>query len=99
MHAGLHGGIRSVPELRRRARRAHLGESRAAGHLEAPALIVGEVQVQAVEVVVGEQVDQPAHVVGGAEVPRDVEHHAAPAERGLARPGAGRNLAPDGLLG
>ena len=56
--------------------RADLGEPRVALDLDPPALVVGEVQVQDVELVRGQQVDEAQHVVLGHEVPGDVEHAA-----------------------
>ena len=48
--------------------------------LDAPALIVGEMQVQAIDLVHRDQVDVPLHVVRTEEVARHVEHRAAPRE-------------------
>ena len=52
-----------------------------------PALVVGQVQVQAVELVERDQVDEPLDVAYRPEVPGDVEHRAAPGEaRSVADP-------------
>ncbi|EGJ75145.1 putative beta-N-acetylhexosaminidase [Streptomyces sp. Tu6071] len=50
--------------------------------LDAPALVVGEVEVQDVELVRGEQVDRAQHAVLGQEVAGDIEEVAAPGEAG-----------------
>ena len=89
VHAGFDRGERSVSALSRLAAGADLGEPRIPGHLVPPPLVVGEVQVQHVQMVGGEQVDEAADVVGRAEVPRDVEHRSAPAVRRFAVPGTG----------
>ena len=62
---------------------AVLREVRPAGDLDPPALVVGEVQVEAVHLVERQQVDVALHIVGREEVARHVEHRPAPAE---ARP-------------
>ena len=95
-HDGDVAGGRVRDELRVLALR--VGASRAAPHLgappvprqlrpganrEPPALIVREVQVQPVQLVESHQVDEPLDVGDPEEVPRDVEHRAAPDE---ARP-------------
>lgn len=48
--------------------------------LDPPALVVGQVQVQHVELVGGHQVQEAQHVRLRQEVPADVQQHAAPAE-------------------
>ena len=58
----------------------HRSEARVALNFNAPALIVGEVPVKAVDVVQGEQVDEAFHAVDRHEVARHVEFHAAVAE-------------------
>lgn len=77
----------SVPRrLGRRAERGlapprtDLGESRVPQDLHPPALVVGEVQMQCVEAVHGHQIEEAQHVVLGHEVPRHVQHRAAPGE-------------------
>jgi hypothetical protein len=59
---------------------ADLGEPRVRVDLDPPALVVGEVQVQHVQPVQGDHVDHLEDEVLRHEVPRDVEHHPAPAE-------------------
>jgi hypothetical protein len=49
---------------------------------DAPALVVGQVEMQAVELVEGHEVDEPLHLARPVEVPRDVEHQATPSEAG-----------------
>lgn len=71
---------------------AGLGQARVALDLDAPALVVGEVQVEDVQLVGGQQVQVAQDVVLGQEVPGDVEHHAAPAEAGLVLDDDGRDL-------
>ena len=65
--------------------------------LDAPALVVGEVQVQHVELVEREQVDVLLHLVDGEEVARDVEHRAAPGEARMIGDAARRDR-PRGRL-
>ncbi len=48
--------------------------------LDAPALVVGEMQVQAIELVVRNQVDVAFHILHAEEVTGHVEHRAAPRE-------------------
>ena len=67
-----------VAPARRRA--ADAGERRPVGHLDAPPLIVAEVEVQAVQLEARDQLDEAAHLVGGERVPGHVEHRAAPLE-------------------
>ena len=55
------------------ALRTNLGEQRILLYLDAPALVVGEVPVEAVDVVQGEYVDELAYLVGAYEVARHVE--------------------------
>ena len=59
---------------------AVLSQARPALDLDAPALVVGEVQVQDVELEQGHVVDVALHVVDAEEVARDVEHRAAVGE-------------------
>src|SRR5690606_33735239 len=60
--------------------RAHLGQPRVALDLQPPPLVVGQVEVEHVELVHGHQVDEAQHPVLGHEVPGDVEHAPPPAE-------------------
>ena len=88
---------------------AHRGELGEARDLDAPALVVGEVEVEDVELVARHQVERPQHRGLGLEVARDVEHEPAVAEargvhdrhRGEGQPlgrGRGRRQqAPQGL--
>ena len=69
----------------------HRGEARVALNFNAPALIVGEVPVKAVDVVQGEQVDEAFHTVDRHEVARHVEFHAAIAEARCIAHMRGRN--------
>ena len=62
------------------APRTDLGQQREAFDLKAPPLIVGQVQVQDVELVHGQQIDVSEQVMPGHEVPRHVDHAAPPAE-------------------
>jgi len=61
----------------RRARRAS-HQLRAGRQVQPPRLVVGEVQVQHVELVRRDEVDDPPQVVGGHHVPGDVHGQAAP---------------------
>ena len=62
-----HGGLADA---------AHGGQLRIALDLDAPALIVGQVPVQRIELVYGHHVDIPLHFVHREEVARHVEVHA-----------------------
>src|SRR5690606_6342516 len=58
--------------------------------LQAPALVVAEVQVHDIDLVQRDQIDEPFDVGRAEEVPGDVQHHAAPAEpRHVPHPHAG----------
>lgn len=59
---------------------AHLGQLRVALDLHAPALVVGQVPVEGVELVRGHRVEHALDLVQALEMPRRVEHEAAPAE-------------------
>jgi hypothetical protein len=59
---------------------ADLREARPRADREPPALVVGQVQVEAVQLVERHQVDQALHLVDAEEVACDVEHHPAPGE-------------------
>ena len=56
------------------------GQERVAFDFDPPPLVVGQVQVQAVELVAGQPVRQRHDLLLGEEVARDVEHEAAPCE-------------------
>ena len=72
------------------ARSADLGEPRPPGHGQTPALVVGEVEVEDVDLVQRDQVDVVEHVVDGEEVAGDVEHRPPVLEaRPIADVGAG----------
>ncbi|CAM3661088.1 hypothetical protein STAL104432_27240 [Streptomyces albus] len=71
------------------------GEARIAVDLDAPALVVGQVEVEDVELVGGEQVEDAQDTVLGQEVPGDVQHQAAPGVAGRVLDAAGGQL-PDG---
>ena len=60
------------------------GQLRVPLDLHPPALIVGQVQVQAVELVQRQQVDQRADLRAGEEVPGGVEHHPTPGKPGAS---------------
>ena len=63
------------------AARSHLGQLGQAGNLQAPGFVVGEVELQRVDLVVGQQVNQPFHLGRtGHIVACDVKVHAAVAE-------------------
>ena len=77
---------------------------RGAGHrqlrpgvdLQPPALVVGQVQVQDVELVERGEVDEAQDVVDAEEVARDVEHDAAPGvARARPRSRSGTDVAPE----
>ena len=59
--------------------------------LDSPSLIVGKVQVQAVELVHRDQIDVTLHFVDAEEVPRDVKKGAAPPEARLIADLRGRH--------
>lgn len=63
-----------------RAPGAHFGEPGVALDLDAPALVVGEVEVEDVQFVGGQQIEHAQHAVLGHEMPRHVEHQTTPAE-------------------
>src|SRR6202042_3280272 len=65
-----------------RAVRADLVEGGVAAALDPPALVIGEVQVQTVQLEGGERVDQGQDLALGEEVPGDVEVGAAPGQGG-----------------
>ena len=65
--------------------------------LDAPALVVGEVQVQHVDLVEREHVDVLLHFARGEKVARHVEHRAAPREARMIRDGDGGNLPRPGI--
>ncbi len=58
-------------------RRTAAGELRPARNLQPPALIIGEVQMQVVELERGHTVDDAPDGLRAEEVPRDVEHDSA----------------------
>ena len=73
-----------------RASAAHGGEARIALDLNAPALVVGQVPVEPVDVVERQQIDEAFHAVGCDEMARHIEFHAAIAEaRCIAHAGGG----------
>ena len=59
------------------------GQQRVAADLDPPPLIVGQVQMEPVELVEGHAVDERLHLVDRKEVTGHVEHHAPPAEARL----------------
>ena len=50
--------------------------------LDAPALVVGEMQMQPIELIECQQIDVPLDVFYPEEMARDVEHRATPREAG-----------------
>ncbi len=68
--------------------------------LDTPALVVGQMEVEPVEFMHGQNVDEGLHILHGHEMPADVEHRAAIAEIGfvLHRHGRNRPLAFDHQL-
>ncbi len=62
-----------------RAHRCELGQAR---DLDAPALVVREMEVEDIDLVAGQQVERAQHHAFGMEIPGDVEHEAAVAEAG-----------------
>src|SRR5439155_1518129 len=60
--------------------RAHRGEPRVLADLDAPPLVVGQVQVQPVELMERGEIDELLHELLRHEVPRHVQVHAAPPE-------------------
>ncbi len=56
------------------------GQPRSRCDGEAPTLVVGQVEMQAVELVEREEVDQALELADAEEVARDVEHHPSPGE-------------------
>lgn len=67
------------------ARPADGGQLRPGVDGDAPPLVVGEVQVQVVELVAGEVVDHLQDVLDGEEVSRHVEHRAPVGEAGAVQ--------------
>ena len=81
------------------APRADLGELRVLLDLDAPALVVGEVPVEAVHLVAGQQVDVLLREFDRPEVPAGIEVHAAPFEAWPVSDGeAGHGTRFDALL-
>jgi hypothetical protein len=67
------------------------GEPRPAVDLDAPALVVGEMQVQVVDLEAADLVDVPLDLVRGVEVPGEVQHRAAVGEPRVVHDGAARD--------
>src|SRR5665811_1047243 len=61
---------------------ADLREPRPGLRLEPPALVVGEVEMEDVEAQQRHRVDHPPHLTDWQEVPREIEHDAAPGQGG-----------------
>ena len=72
---------RRAAQGRRRTHRAVLGEFGQPRHVDAPALVLGEVPVQDVQLVHRHRVDEAAHDLLPEEVPPFVQHEPAPLER------------------
>ena len=62
----------------RNAAAAHFGQLRVLPDLDAPALIVGQVPVEGVELVQRHLVEQRLDFIDAAEVARDIEHQSTP---------------------
>jgi len=91
-----------VSDQRLVAPSADLGQPRVLLDFDPPALVVGQVHLQAVEFVLGHHVDKPQHVVLGQEVPRRVDQQPAPREPrpvGDAKARKAAGLALDWLRG
>ena len=76
-------GVDTVVHKRTGATATHRSEFGIFGDLDAPALVVRQVPVQAVHLVEGEHIDDALHLRLVEEVARHVEHVAAVAEQGL----------------
>ena len=59
------------------ARPTDFGEQRPAGHRQPPSLVVGEMEMEDVDLVQRDQIDVAEHVVDAEEVAGDVEHRPA----------------------
>ena len=66
------------------------GDLRVAGHVDPPALVVGQVEMEAVDFLPGETIEQAVKVGDGIGLAGYVEMHAAPAESGAVLDLAGR---------
>ncbi|CAM5227213.1 hypothetical protein STENM36S_07347 [Streptomyces tendae] len=77
---------------RLRAPAADLGEPGTGGHRHPPALVVGEVEVEDVQLVQREQVDVAPQIGHRLEVPGHVEHGTAPGVAGYVGDLHGRQL-------
>lgn len=73
------------------------GQARPGVDLDAPSLVVGQVQVQVVDFVLAEQVDISGDLVDGVEVPGEVEHGAAVGEARVVDDASARD-GPAGAL-
>ena len=67
------------------------GEVRSRRDLDAPPLIVREMQVQSIQLVQREQIDVPLHGLDAEEMARDIEHRAAPREARHVRDASARH--------
>jgi hypothetical protein len=56
------------------------GQFRVFANLDPPPLIVGEMQMQTVKSVQGDQVNKATDLIHGEKVPRDIEVHSPPGE-------------------
>ena len=80
------------------APRSNLREARVLFDLNAPALIVGEVPVESVQFVQGQQIDKLEDKLLRHEMAAHVEHGAAPAEARLILNVHGRQVPDDALF-
>ena len=79
---------------------ADLGQARVFPDLDAPALVVGQVPVEDVELVQGHRVEHALDLVHAVEVPGRIEHVAAPAKaRRVLDPQRGHRGVAAGLAG
>ena len=87
----------AVSDERLLAPRADLGEPRILLDLDAPALVIGEMPVEAVHLMEREEVDVLLHELLRHEVPGDIEVRAAPREARAIRDPDGRNAPRDAI--
>ena len=71
---------------------ADLGELGVTLDLHAPALVIGQVPVEGVELVLGHRVEELADLVQALEMPRRIQHQPAPAEARCVLDGGRRHV-------
>ena len=96
---GVVGGAPLLADHRMAAEGAHLRQTGVALDFEAPALVVGQVPVQRVELVQRHDVDDALHLVDREEVARDVEVLSAVGEAGCILDAEAGHRPCDGLGG